>query len=321
MKQIQVFAAVALVSFAIPVQSLWALHAMEPAVSEAGRDSSITIRAQFGVLNGEAREIVYSGEDLPEDPDYKVSDLIWDLSNVAMAGGVVSIGGGGDFVLNAGLWIGINEGIDGEMYDYDWLDPSIAAWTDVSRSEVDVVDAMMFDVNLSYVFSDTDLSRWALSFGFMYDLWEWDDRGQEFLYSINGFRDTAGSFEGMNVIDYKQWFFIPYIGIEGSADFGGISLQGYVLFSPFVVAEDEDYHVLREIHFRETFEGGTYYAFGGSATWDLGEAFFIQASLDYQSVEEIIGDMEIVELSFANEDGAGISHKATTVSAAVGIRL
>lgn len=321
MKKVCVLVVVTLLAILIPVQSVRAAHAMEAAVTEAGQDSSVTIRAQLGVLNGEARELVYGGDAEPGNEGYKVSELIWDMKSVVVAGAVLSIGNSGPLGLNLGLWAGVTEGADGEMYDYDWMDASRTDWTDRSRSEVDLITALMMDANLSFKFIDSGDSSVSAVAGLMVNAWEWDDRGQEYTYSVNGFRDTVGSFEGINVIDYKQTFVIPYIGLEGAADLGGISIQGYVLYSALVVAEDEDYHILRGLHFKETFTGGEYLAYGVSATIDLGENLFVQGSIEHEKVDEIIGDMEVTETGTTNSNGAGISNEATMISAAIGIRL
>ena len=310
-----------LLMVSLPLQDALAAHAMDAMVAEDGRGSVITVRGQLGLLNGEARELVYGGAEAAGNEDYKVSELIWDLESVMMAGAVVTIGGGGRLVLNAGLWKGINEGVDGEMWDYDWMDPARPDWTDRSRSEVDVIDAMMFDINLSLAVAVGEGYSLAAVGGLMVDIWEWDDRGQEFTYTVNSFRDTRGNFDGQNVIDYQQTFLIPYIGVEAAADLDGISIQGWLLYSSVVVAEDQDHHILRDIHFTETFDGGDYIAYGVAATLNIGEVLFVQGSVEKQEVKEIIGDMEIEETGTSNEDGAGISHEATMISAAIGIRL
>jgi plasminogen activator len=223
--------------------------------------------------------------------------------------------------LNAGFWMGVNEGVDGEMYDFDWLDETTSAWTDRSRSEVDVVDAMIFDANLSFKVIEGAGYCVGVVGGIMYETWEWDDRGQEYTYSVRGFRDISGSFEGENVIDYRQTFLIPYIGVEGSADLGAVSIQGYLTYTPLVAAWDEDHHLLRDLHFEETFTGGEYLAVGVSATVDIGEAMFVQGSIDLEKVDEIRGELEVVETGTTIDNAAGIAHESTTISLSLGIRL
>jgi outer membrane protease len=186
---------------------------------------------------------------------------------------------------------------------------------------VDVIDATMFDINLSLAVAAEEGYSLSVVGGIMVDMWEWDDRGQEFIYSVESFRDTIGSFEGRNVIDYEQTFVIPYIGVEAAADLGGISIQGWLIYSSVTLAEDKDHHILRGLHFRETFDGGDYIAFGASATLDINDVLFVQGSLESQEVKEIIGDMEIEETGTSNEDGAGISHEAMMISVGIGMRL
>ena len=172
MRKIVTYFAVLTLCAAVSIEDTFAAHAMEAAVTEAGKASIITVKGSLGVLNGEAHEIVYGGQAAPGNEDYKVSELIWDLKSLVMAGAIVSIGGDGPLVLNVGLWGGVNEGIDGEMYDYDWLVPSISDWTDRSRSEVDVISAVMFDANLSLELVQGDGYTLSGVAGIMYDMWD-----------------------------------------------------------------------------------------------------------------------------------------------------
>jgi len=286
---------------------------------------SYTLRAQAGYLNGEARELVY---DFDLDYRRKSSELIWDLKDLYMVGVIQTISIRDAFDINLGIWTTANEG-SGEMMDYDWYlntpgAPDINSWTDRSRSEVQVINSLLFDLNVSAILVKwQDLTLRGI-LGIKQDSWEWDEKGYEYVYSAYSFRDTVGSFDGANVIDYKQTFTIPYAGVNVSKSFGNFSLGSYLLLSFAVIAEDEDYHILRDIHFKETFDGGVYVGAGLNASYRITDSLFISGAIDYQGIPEIQGDMEYTDSTgqtAKSTDTAGISHSSTMISAAIGYRF
>lgn len=287
-----------------------------------GQNFSFTVRGSLGYLNGEARELVY---DFDQGYRRKASELIWDLQGLGMIGGIASIKYTKWLNVNLGIWTAINEG-SGGMVDYDWFvnvpgAPSPDAWTDRSFSDVQVINATMFDINVSAEIFKLDQVAFHALIGFKQDSWEWDDSAQEYVYSAYSFRDTIGSFGGISVIDYEQTFSIPYVGVSANGPLGPFECSAYLLFSAAVSAEDKDFHILRGLHFKETFDGGNYIALGINATYHISGALFVSAALDSQTIPEIDGDMELRGPNgetASNSNTAGISHESTMFSATIG---
>ncbi|HOW97893.1 MAG TPA: omptin family outer membrane protease [Kiritimatiellia bacterium] len=290
-----------------------ALHASQDPLLEPSKEKpyAFSLRGSVGLLDGQADELVYE----PEMDDYKLSELNWDLSGLAMGGAVLSAAAG-KLGCNAGFWVALTQG-DGEMKDYDWFIPGMD-WTDYSRSEVDVESAYSLDINANYLIYGRPEIGIRGVLGFKHDYWEWSDSGQEFIYSTFGFRDTIGSFEGQNVIDYQQTFDIPYVGLNLDGRAGPLGWNAYALYSPLVSAEDKDHHILRDLHFEEDFDGGDFFALGVSGSYRIGKQFFLSGAVDYQDIPEITGDMLIVEDGESYEDSAGIANNNLMVSLAFG---
>jgi len=287
-----------------------------------GQNFSFSVRGSLGYLNGEARELVY---DFDQGYRRKASELIWDLKGLGMIGGIASVKYTKWLNVNLGIWTALNEG-SGSMIDYDWFSnvpgaPSQNDWTDRSISDAQVVNATMFDLNLSAEIFRLDQIAFHAILGFKQDSWEWDDSAHEYVYSSYSFRDTIGSFGGINVIDYEQTFSIPYVGISVNGPLGPFDCSAYLLFSAAVSAEDNDFHILRGLHFKETFSGGNYVALGLNATYHISDALFVSAVLDSQTIPEIDGDMELTDPNgetMSDTDTAGISHESTMLSVIVG---
>lgn len=284
-----------------------------------------TLRAQAGYLSGEARELVY---DFDLGYRRKTSELVWDLKNLYMVGVVQTLSIRNVFNINLGIWTAVNQG-NGGMEDYDWVlntpgAPSIDAWTDRSVSDVQVVNALLLDLNVTAILTKWQDFTLRGVLGIKQDSWEWDDKAYEYVYSSSRFRDTVGSFGGANVINYEQTFIVPYVGLNASKSFGNLSLGSYFIFSLGVIAEDKDYHVLRGIHFKETFLGGGYFGVGLNASYKITDSLFISGAVDYQGIPEISGDLEYT--TSTGETGksyetAGISHSSVMVSASIGYRF
>ncbi len=314
-----------LLNLAVFLEPVRASHACNgPELKLAGEnDFSLSIRGSLGYLDGEARELVY---DFESGYRRKTSELIWDLEGLGMIGGVASLTYRNWLNFNLGIWTAITEG-SGRMVDYDWfLDvpgaPSPYDWTDRSISDVDVESAIMFDINVSAEIFKIRNAAFHVIAGFKQDSWEWSDSGKEYIYSYESFRDKAGPFNGESLIDYEQVFSIPYLGISVNGSIGKrFECSAYFLFSAAVSAEDKDHHIFTDTRFKETFDGGDYIALGMNATYHVSDAIFVSASLDYQEIPEIDGDMKITipyEGTFSASDTAGISHKSTMFSLAVG---
>lgn len=325
---------VGLVVLALSAGSSWALHANEGAelpLAEVG-GAALSIKGSLLGVGGEARELVYAGAAQSGVPsDYKISELVWDIESLTMAGGTVALQLGEKMRVNAGAWININEG-DGGMEDYDWTNPRIS-WDYRSESEVDIEAAYSIDVNASLALFEMGPFMVSGLLGYKHDFWEWSDFGGTYVYSTdpnNGaapyvFRGYPGSFGGENGIDYEQTFDVPYFGAQVVTAGARMRASAYLLYSPRVKAEDKDHHIMRNAYFREEFDGGDYIAAGVDITADLTDRFFLSGSIDAQVIPEITGDMYAKEGPDGEEskipDGAGIENSVVAVALSAGMRL
>ena len=86
---------------------------------------------------------------------------------------------------------------------------------------------------------------------------------------------------------------MPYFGIGCEGTWGFLNLRGHLLYSPWVSAEDHDYHALREMNFDGDFEDGDWFGAGVAASWFFLPRWYATLSVDYQKFDEIIGDITI----------------------------
>ncbi|NQT94473.1 MAG: omptin family outer membrane protease [Lentisphaerae bacterium] len=302
-----------------------ALHAYDGpqagVLVEEGPGFSVSFRGSAGLLHGKSHELVYA--DLPGGGRHKLSQLIWDFTGIGLIGGVGSAKIGKIVSLNAGLWTKVGKG-SGEMYDYDWIIPG-QDWTHRSRSEVDLLTGIIADVNGTLSWPIQNFSVRGIMGGKI-NYWKWTDRGQEYTYSVNGFRDTQGTFGGENVIDYSQTWIVPYMGLGAEAVWNPVELNVYSVLGT-TVATDNDHHKKRMdygpggIRFLGSFAGGAYVGMGGTATWNITDWLFVSASSEMQYMPIVVGSATIVEANATIPNGAGVSHWAVTGSGSAGVRF
>lgn len=286
--------------------------------------AGLSLRGSVGYLNGEARELVYSDLD---GYRHQVSELIWDLRDLAMVGISGSAHFARRFHVRAAFWTAANEG-GGQMEDYDWLmyEPD-SPWTDYSLSDVDVTSASIVDLAFAVdIVSYKGFTLRGLA-GYKQDYWAWSDYGVRHVYSSDpyspgGFRDDVADEDGSTGIEYEQIFRVPYLGGELEFARGAWEANAYLKLSPIVTADDEDLHVHRHLLFEESFDGGTFVAAGVQVLRTFESGLYVAGAFDFQTIPEFDGDMTITDLDtgevWSESDSAGISHFAYMLSLSLG---
>lgn len=241
-----------------------------------------------GLIDGKAKEYVFTYDEALGGGRYKLSQLDWDIKRVVMMGGNLTLRERRG-TINIGLWKAISEGAGGHIKDYDWLNPESSHWTEYSDSSSDVTDAIIFDINGGWEFMhDVFGFNARVLFGYKMDFWKWDASGGHALYSWLDYETYH--FEDDTILKYKQKIHIPYFG--GSADwaYGGFMVSAYCTYSPFVRIHTRDNHILRTLTISDKFRDGEMLATGASAKYTFDSGWFLTAAVDFQKVNLIIGD-------------------------------
>lgn len=320
--------AVVLWALLLPVSGWAAFQAGAIAGPRAGQGVSFAGQAALGLLNGDAKEHVFSNDMFPGER-YQVSRLDWDLKNVALGGGNLSARVMNKLTINGGLWLALTEG-SGEMDDYDWLIPEASPdWSDYSLSEVSVTEGYILDLNAAWDLIEMNDLTARVMVGYKQNSWNWEDRGVYALYSEGGFRDAYYDLNGESMINYEQEFRIPYLGASADWTLGGFSVSGHLVWSPIVSATDWDVHVARDMHYKETFDGGDLFGLGIEARYEFTQGsfngLFLTAAVDYQKIDLIVGDMEYYNGGTGEvgggQDAAGIENEYVILSLGAGVRF
>lgn len=314
-------------AFALSVTSLLlagtrpatAVHAASPltAITISNQQMALSVQLGTGLAQGEAREVVYAADEL--GGDFKLSELFWDMEDVVMAGGSMTVQIGPRYRVSAGYWTAITEG-SGRMDDYDWLLGPGAPWTDWSLSDVEVRDSYAFDLNVAAEVYRYQNIGFCAVMGYRQDQWGWDDQGRRFIYSESSLRDLAGELDGETMITYEQIFRIPYAGVVATLHGPRASAEVYFHYSPFVEAEDHDVHLARGIIFDSEASGGDYFGAGLRLGYLFTDRVSATAAAEWQVIPEMRGDTTIYapDGTETNPDTAGIANQWMLLSLSVG---
>ena len=270
----------------------------------------VVVTGRFGVgyLTGQSYENVY-------DPGSgrKVSQLNWDLSDIFMAGGGLSIQPLSWARLNMDIWLKLNNGT-GDMVDYDWFVEGLD-WTHRSyTTNVDLNTGYMYDINVEFPAFRLEGTVFSLFAGYKYDKWEWEATGGSFIYSVYSLRDTIGYLpDDETGITYEQWYHVPYIGIGFSAELTRVTLAGRFIASPFVQAGDKDQHHLRNLVFEEDFDNGSMIGIDLNGSYHFTDQLALMFNYHYQKYNEMKGETTITDLTtgehyFIGGDAASVEH-------------
>ena len=271
-----------------PIQADAATVEMEAttAVKSEYAGVALTGRLAVGYLSGEAHEYVY----WPNAGGHTASELIWDIDSTFMVGIGGSIRPRTWLNFNVDLWVNIGDG-DGYMADYDWMIPGLD-WTDKSvHDNTDVTTAIMFDVNAEItVFSANNFSLTGIA-GYRRDNFEWEARGGSYVYSENGYRDTAGTFSPNELgVTYEQILDVPYFGVGMVGDFDRVHLAAKLTGSVFLRGETVDHHHMRDLVASGDFSGESMWAIDIAFGYDITDSLGIKAAYFYEKYETMTGD-------------------------------
>ena len=273
----------------------------------SGKNHEISARIHTGYLRGEANEYVYLD-------DYILSQLIWKIDNLYMAGGGISFKPEEIFGFNADLWLKASEG-SGEMDDYDWLLYG-ADWTHWSHHDDTIVTkGAIFDISAEYFppFLDRDIFRIRSFIGYKFTSFEWEARGGSYIYSstdsvtgeVVAFRDKTGEFnDGEPGITYRQTYNIPYAGIGINSTIGRLILDARVSGSLMVFGKAVDHHHLRDLVTYAYFYWGQMFSSDLSAGCKLSEHYSLNGTFSYSVYGNLRGNSE-----YNYSDGSTVNYE------------
>jgi plasminogen activator len=236
--------------------------------------------AGIGHLNGSANELAY-------DPTTHrlISELHWQVNDAAILKGQADVGFS-DW-LSAGLsgWTAIAS--NNVMDDYDWSLAPYTQWSDHSHHpDTRLPTAWQGALDLKARIYHGGGASLSVMGGYQWTHFKWAAYGGTYTYSVQGFRDTSGSFPA-NQLDstYTQSFSAPFLGVKGRYALNsrwqlGAELKG----SPWAInAKDQDHHVLRQLIYWDKFGQAHLWSIRGLVSYQIDRHMRLEGSLQYQA--------------------------------------
>jgi outer membrane protease len=259
-----------------------------------------------GYMAGTAREYVYAGGD-------KISQLNWRINNAATLGFNLAYRPLDWLTLRGEAWGVVAS--SGKLTDYDWLgrEVGIDDWTNRSIGPLRrMTNTYGVDLNLAATFYRYGgLSLDAVG-GVRYLNMQFEAHDSTYIYSVDDFRDTQGTFPGTNV-KYRQRWYSGYLGLAMRYDMDKFSFHGQVTGSPWAYGKDRDDHVLTGTTYREHGQRSTMFGAQAGVDYQLAPHWTLYSNLAYEKYARAKADMEsttsIAETAYLPVGAAGLSNE------------
>lgn len=212
---------------------------------------------------------------------FPFSQLEWPL-DIWLARVDAGLSIGSSWRINGVLKTNISDPND-HMIDRDWLPPG--SWLDVySESNISDFDALIWDIDVEWTFLQRQ--SWNLYAGLGYQYQNFDYAAQLIQqYSPSGIPGFDFIGDGSVTITYEMTYKMPYALI--GTDFQitpNFAIAGSIAYSPWVSAEDEDHHLIRDIEFKGDMDGDAV-MFDLSGIYDFHSSWFLEGGVHYTKID------------------------------------
>lgn len=257
-------------------------------------DGAVELRGGFGAVGIEAREYVFN---LPGSEDV-LSLLVWQ-SVAPMATIDVKANLPDDWTVRARGRAAIAG--DSYMEDYDWLTPfrpsfAFDDWTDRSQHPNTNLDWYL-DASLA-VGKNLIVEPNAtvnVNGGIKYTDVQWAAIGGSYVYSVGGFRDTAGTFPDEPGITYRQQLPTLFAGVDaeftdGPWTYSADAQAGVVLFG---LATDHHWMRTPPLRFLDYLRPTPIFSASASASYEFSDNLdvFLSGSMEKMMLARADGEM------------------------------
>ncbi len=279
-------------------------------------EPSIVFHGGVGIVAIRANEYVY-------EDDAKVSQLIWESTAPVVSGGLVARSDDGWTLALDGSVAAAGHS---RMSDYDWVAPFATGqgmddWSHYGRpaeTRLDHYFSGTLALGHDFVLGDGVVANFNA--GLKYTDVKWSGSGGSYIYSVDGFRDTVGTFpDDLRIIDYRQRYSAAFAGLDLSVvrDRGtfGFSAKGGLTFS----ADDIDHHWRHQMRYNDKIKSAPTLSLGGRVEYAAANtlSLFVAATFDQvfkARADTIEYDMAAGQTTAVYPDGAGADFRSATLT-------
>ena len=221
---------------------------------------------------------------------FPISELKWPL-DIWLARVDAGIDIGSSWRINGVLKANITDP-DDPMEDSDWGMAYLYGLPGASPSDFDVYsesnisdfDAFIWDFDVEWAFLQRQSWNLYAGLGYQYQKFEYD--GQIIhQYSPSGLPETELYGDGSVAITYEMTYKMPYVLIGTDFQIApNFTVAGSFSYSPWVEAEDEDHHLLRDKVSKGDMDGDAY-MIDVSGTYYFLSSWFLEGGFHYTKID------------------------------------
>lgn len=301
--------------------------------SFAEPDLKLNLEPCFGLLFGEAHEIVYSGS-------YVVSELVWPMVPIAFGGAKLDMKSGSGFMARLDIKAGL-PGHFGTITDSDYLNGD-GIKTHFSAHDCYTERAILLDAKVGWAFPiDPQLeASLMVAFSFMDLKWSAKDGYLQYPpetsapYTPWSSSTPKTAAYGTGII-YEQIYFIPgvFLGTDWLISRFARLHAGF-LYSPAVACNDVDNHEFTGADYYEKMSGGSLVEPSLQLEWNPTPQSTLSFVISYRSIWGLVGNATVIYTTsspylsghspgatYTFPDGGGASYSALELSITYSARL
>jgi outer membrane protease len=278
----------------------------------------IDLSLYTGYVNGESQELVLNGS-------HTLSRLDWKITNLWVLGATGRVGLYHDtFHISIDGWNKLSAS-KSTMIDRDYQNAEdLSQVTEFSEhKDTRLKTAYSIEGEFDYDFYQCCLgssqTKFGVLIGYKYTKFHWDSHGGTYRYynyddDINynaeyeeGFFDPDES-----LISFQETFSIPYAGIQLKWQWNDcFDVRGYGKFTNIATIQNKDFHLLRDMIFKDTCNNATYWIAGIEARWNLCAWLALDLKYSYEQLNKATGTTHMTESgeNLGYHNGAGCKHR------------
>jgi outer membrane protease len=264
-----------------------------PFLSFNGKSSyAISVTPSFGLLYGQAEEIVYESPD----NDTMLSQLLWDMKPLLFIGTNLTLERRNlqenpGFFFDLALKFGFHN-TTGVMEDRDWLAANNGL-SHFSSHVNETQDALLVDISTGVSLPSQRGPVIKVFFTGSYMHFKWAARDGYTQYGIPWNESLPKTALWGPAIDYSQDWYALSVGASADISLSRfLSLEPSIQVSPLIKANAQDDHLMAKVQYNDYMSGGILIEPRGVFRFLPRERFALSLSVGYRFISGVRGDSQ-----------------------------
>ena len=303
-------------AYTLVCAGLFSALACSGAHAAAASDSgAVRVSTSVGMLKGESREYVF------QDDGSRLSQLNWKIPNTPIGKLRMQWDISSYLTLDVQGWKTLDTSTS-SMDDYDWdYGNGHGHWSDWSHSPTRFHSASEINAALYTWLITQPTWKAGLATGYQKTHLSWSAMGGHYVY--NDGQDVGDFPADQRGLEYRQRYELPWIGIASKWSHGAFEMNLLAKYSNKVKGDATDNHLLRDLHFEDRSNDGSYYGLSVDAGYYVIPNLKLYSELTLSQFKrnkghEYVYDTATGERGYAPDGSVG--QRSQSYTASIGIQ-